>query len=98
MAVYLVFTETVHDAELMQEYSKAAMASWGVPGIPTPKALSVDASPAVLEGSWPATQTVLIEFETEEDARAWYESEAYQAAAKIRHQAADTDVVILHGF
>ena len=60
--------------------------------------LAVDRSPEVLEGEWPVTQTVLLEFESPEAARAWYESDAYQAAVPLRQAAADTDVAILHGF
>jgi uncharacterized protein (DUF1330 family) len=33
-----------------------------------------------------------------EAAHAWYESEAYQNAAKLRHEAADCNAVIISGF
>ena len=92
---YMIFTERVHDAELMKEYSKAATAAFG--GGSTAKVLAVTREPIALEGEWSATQTVLLEFESEEAARAWYGSDGYQAAAAIRQRAADTDVVILPG-
>ena len=62
------------------------------------KVLVVDRQPEVLEGEWPATQTVVLEFESVESARAWYTSDGYQAAAKLRQQAASTDAVIVAGF
>ena len=46
------------------------------------KVLSVDEAPQILEGEWPHTRTVLIEFPTREEANAWYESEEYQALAR----------------
>jgi uncharacterized protein (DUF1330 family) len=51
----------------------------------------------VIEGEWHGTQTVLLEFESEEAAREWYYSDTYQAAAKLRQAAADCNGVILHG-
>jgi uncharacterized protein (DUF1330 family) len=92
---YIIFTETIHDAEAMQKYSEAAAQAGGGGGL---KPLAIDQAPEVLEGEWPATQTVLLEFESVEAAKAWYESDAYQAAVPLRQAAADTDVAILHGF
>ena len=46
---------------------------------------------------WHGTQTVLLEFESEEAAREWYYSDAYQEAVKLRQAAADCNGVILHG-
>jgi uncharacterized protein (DUF1330 family) len=57
----------------------------------------VDAAPNVVEGTWHGNQTVLLEFESVDAARAWYESEAYQKAVKLRQAAADCNVVILSG-
>ena len=53
--------------------------------------------PEVVEEPFPGA-IVIIEFPDAERARAWYESEAYQKAAKLRHAAADCNVVILSGF
>ena len=54
-------------------------------------------TPQALEGQWHGTQTVLLEFESVEAARDWYESEAYQKAVKLRQTAADCNGVILTG-
>jgi uncharacterized protein (DUF1330 family) len=58
----------------------------------------VNTAPKVIEGSWHGNQTVVLEFESVDAAGAWYESEAYQKAAKLRQGAADCNVVILSGF
>ena len=62
------------------------------------KILSVETKPQVLEGDWHGDQTVVLEFDSVDAARAWYESEAYQKAAKLRQAAADCNAVILSGF
>ncbi|MEU4841969.1 DUF1330 domain-containing protein [Nocardia testacea] len=90
---YVIVTELIKDPAGMAEYGKAAgkaMAS-GV------KVLAVDTKFEVLEGEWPATQTVVLEFESPEAARAWYESEEYQAAIPLRQAAADCNAVIVNG-
>jgi uncharacterized protein (DUF1330 family) len=40
----------------------------------------------------------VLEFESVDAARAWYESDAYQNAAKLRQAAADCNAVIISGF
>jgi uncharacterized protein (DUF1330 family) len=91
---YVIFKETIHDPEAMKAYSETAAKAIGG----GPKVLAVDGEPQVLEGEWPATQTVVLEFESVEAAKDWYESDAYQAAVPLRQAAADTDVVIINGF
>ncbi len=91
----MIFTETIHDPEGMKAYSEAAASTLGGTGA---KALVVDRQPPeVLEGEWPATQTVVLEFPSVEAARAWYTSDGYQAAVKLRQAAASTNVVLLSG-
>ena len=46
--------------------------------------LAFDQNAEVLEGEWHGTQTVLLEFESAEAAREWYNSDAYQEAVKLR--------------
>jgi uncharacterized protein (DUF1330 family) len=60
--------------------------------------LAVDTAPEVVEGTWYGDQTVVLEFESVDAARAWYESEGYQKAAKLRQAAADCSAVIISGF
>lgn len=60
--------------------------------------LAVDEQPKLLEGSWPYTRTVLIQFPSEEDAMAWYQSDEYQALAKHRFNSSSANIVGLKGF
>ena len=89
---YVVLTEAIKDPEGMKAYGQGAGAAMGGVNI-----LAVDAAPNVVEGTWHGNQTVLLEFESVDAARAWYESEAYQKAVKLRQAAADCNVVILSG-
>ena len=50
-----------------------------------------------VEGSWDAGRTVVIEFPSIEDARAWYHGDAYQELAKIRREASSADFVLVEG-
>jgi uncharacterized protein (DUF1330 family) len=90
---YVILTEAIKDPEGMRAYGKAVGAAMGGVSI-----LAVDTAPKVVEGSWHGDQTVVLEFESVDAARAWYESEAYQKAAKLRQAAADCNAVIVAGF
>jgi uncharacterized protein (DUF1330 family) len=91
---YIILTEAINDADGMVAYAKAAGSAMAQ-GVTI---LSVDRKPQVLEGSWHGDQTVVLEFESVDAARVWYESEEYQKAAKLRQAAADCNVVIVAGF
>jgi uncharacterized protein (DUF1330 family) len=90
---YIIITEDIKDPAGMAEYGKVA--SQAMAGATL---LSFDQKPEVLEGEWHGSQTVVLEFESVDAARAWYESDAYQKAAKVRQSAADCNAVILSGF
>ena len=90
---YVILTEAIKDTEGMKAYGRAAGAAMGGVNI-----LAVDTAPKVIEGSWHGDQTVVLEFDSVDAARAWYESEAYQKAAELRQAAADCNAVILAGF
>ncbi len=76
---YVIITEDVKDPAGMTEYAKLASKTMAGATI-----LAFDQNAEVLEGEWHGTQTVLLEFESAEAAREWYNSDAYQEAAKLR--------------
>ena len=89
---YVILTEAIKDPEGMKAYGQAARTSMG-----GATGLAVDTAAKVIEGTWHGDQTILLEFESVEVARAWYESEGYQKAAKLRQAAADCNAVIIAG-
>lgn len=94
MAAYIVFTkEREHDAAAMETYAgKAGGSMAGHAGKP----LAYYGAIETLEG--PETLgSVIIEFPTMEEARAWYDSPAYQEARALRFQGGDYRVFITQG-
>ncbi|MEB4207898.1 DUF1330 domain-containing protein [Mycobacterium sp. 94-17] len=89
---YVILTEAIKDPEGMKAYARAAGSAMSGATI-----LAVDTAPQVLEGDWHGDQTVVLEFESVDAARAWYESEGYQKAANLRQSVADCNAVILAG-
>ena len=59
--------------------------------------LAIDESPALLEGDWNYTKSVLIKFNTKEEFEDWYYSEDYQKILKHRLNAAECDTILLEG-
>ena len=51
-----------------------------------------------VEGDWPFTRTVMIEFPSKKLALAWYESDEYQAVVGLRHNSATSNLVIVSGY
>ena len=94
MAHYIIAQIDIQDREKYAQYEAGFMDVFtSYKG----KLLSVDENVSLLEGKWPATRTVLIEFPSKEEALAWYESEEYQSLAKHRFAASSTDIVIVSG-
>jgi uncharacterized protein (DUF1330 family) len=89
---YVILTEDIKDPAGMAEYGKVASQAMAGSTL-----LSFDQKPEVLEGEWHGSQTVLLEFDSVEAAREWYNSDAYQAAVKLRQAAANCNGVIVSG-
>ena len=59
--------------------------------------LSIDESPALLEGAWDYTKSVLIEFNSKKDFEDWYYSEDYQKILRHRLTASKCDTILVEG-
>jgi uncharacterized protein (DUF1330 family) len=92
---YVILTEAVRDQAGIDAYARAAGPSMVSGGA---SVLAADGQPQVLEGSWHGDRTVVLEFDSVEAARAWYESPEYEKAKPLRQAAADTNAVIVAGF
>jgi NAD(P)-dependent dehydrogenase (short-subunit alcohol dehydrogenase family)/uncharacterized protein (DUF1330 family) len=93
---YVVMTEVIHDPAGMGAHGALTYDSLVEHGA---KMLVVDADYEVREGTWKeGSRLAIMEFESPEVARHWYESEAGQAAHKLRQAAADCSVIIASGF
>ena len=86
------------DIDNREEYSKYEAGFMEIFSQYDGKMLSVDEAPKLIEGQWPVSRTVLIEFPSEDSAMAWYHSEAYQTLAQHRFDSSDGNIVLLKGF
>jgi len=94
VAKYLIAQINIHDREQYRQYEAGFMEIFRrFNG----KMLAADEAPMTLEGDWSYTRTVLIEFPTDEDALAWYQSEDYQALAKHRFAASSANLIKISG-
>ena len=50
-----------------------------------------------VEGDWTPNRLVVVEFESIDRAKEWYYSQEYSGPMKLRHQAADTNVLFVEG-
>lgn len=92
---YVIFFVTIKDQagydSYMEKAQPAVMQGGGRP-------IVFHDNAEVLEGQWPGVRTVILEFDSVDAARAWYNSPAYQAAAGERQASADSHVAIVGGF
>ena len=93
---YVVMTEAIHDPAGMAAHGAVTYDSLVKHGA---KMLVVDADYELREGTWEeGTRLAIIEFDSPEIARHWYESDAGQEAHVLRKAAADCNVLIAKGF
>ena len=81
MPAYFIAQYVVNDRNLYQQYAKGAGPTIGAFG---GRIVSFDVAAETIEGAPPGPQTVIIEFESPEKAKAWYESADYQAVVGKR--------------
>lgn len=93
MKAYCIFdVREIVDGEKLEAYTREVLATVQVHG---GRYLSVGGNCRVLEGSWSPEFLVLIEFPGYEQARDWYESDAYAALKQLRQQGSRGDAVII---
>jgi uncharacterized protein (DUF1330 family) len=91
---YLIARVAVHDEARYKDYvadSAAALEPFGG------RYLVRGGATECVEGSWDFWRTVVIEFPSLDQARAWYESGEYQRLAAIRQEASTGDFVLAEG-
>ncbi len=81
MAAYFIAQYLVKDPTLYREYQQGAGQTLAAHGA---ELVSFDVAAETIEGSPPGPQTVIIKFETAEAAKAWYNSDEYQAVVGKR--------------
>jgi len=94
MPAYVIAMVNITDTDKYSKYSaKASIASKDLGG----KFLVRGGDPAILEGALPYQRVVVNQFETREQAVAFYNSMAYQDAKTEREGAADFNMMVVDG-
>ena len=91
MAAYFIAQYVVNDPAGYAEYQKGAGPTLAAAGA---ELIAFDVAAETVEGTPPGPQTVVIKFETVEAAKAWYESDGYQAVVGKRLAATEGFAVI----
>ena len=91
MAAYFIAQYVVNDPKLYGEYQGAAAKTIAASG---GEVVAFDVAAETIEGAPPGPQTVIVKFESSEDAKRWYESADYQAALPKRLAATSGFAVI----
>jgi uncharacterized protein (DUF1330 family) len=95
MPAYVIASVTeAHDDEALAEYRRRNTAAVEAHG---GRFLVRGGAMEVLEGDWSPLRVVVMEFADLAAARAWYESDDYQAAIPIRQGASTTDLIVVDG-
>lgn len=94
MSAYVIANIDVQDPARYADYIKLT------PGTIAPfggRFIARGGRSETLEGSVPAKRLVMIEFETYEKAKAWYDSEGYRVAMAIRQSASTGSLMLVEG-
>lgn len=94
MAAYVIADNEVTDPEAYKEYAAQAaptIAKFGG------RVIARDANAEVLDGDWKPRRMVVIEFDTAEQAKAWYASADYKGPKAIKKSASHVRTVLVAG-
>jgi len=94
MSAYVIVELTVTDPVLYEEYKKLAPASITQYG---GKYVARGGKTETLEGDWTPTRLVILEFESFERAKDWWNSPEYAGPKAIRQRSAKTKMVAIEG-
>lgn len=94
MTAYVVLDIEVHDSVGYDEYKKLAPAAVELYG---GKYIARGGKTETLEGNWTPSRLVILQFENSERAKQWLNSPEYSAVRKMRHQTANSNMVVIEG-
>ena len=91
---YLIIRINISNADLFQQYpplSTKAVEKFGG------KYLIRGGIFEVVEGTWPVERTTVVEFESFDKAKEFYNSLEYNEAKKVRQDSAESDFILIEG-
>jgi uncharacterized protein (DUF1330 family) len=94
MKAFVIAAETPKNESMFSEYRKAVPATLEAFG---GKFLVRGGNLKLLEGEWPHSRLVIIEFPSREAAEGWYRSPEYQKIVGLRQSSTVGNLVIVEG-
>jgi uncharacterized protein (DUF1330 family) len=94
MTAYVIVDIEVTDPIRFEEYKKLAPATVAAYG---GRYLARAGQTETLEGTWTPKRLVILEFDSIDRAKAWLNSPEYGPARHMRHQAAQSNMVVIEG-
>jgi uncharacterized protein (DUF1330 family) len=94
MSAYIIVEVEVKDPVRYEDYKKltpASLASYGG------KFIVRGGKAELIEGEQEPKRIVILEFENAEKAKAWWNSPEYNEAKKLRHDTADSRMILVEG-
>ncbi len=95
MSAYIVVEVDVKDPERYANYRAMVPASLEVYG---GKFLVRGGAVENLEGNWIPSRFVIIEFESVDRAKQWWDSDEYREARNLRQATSDTKMIVVEGY
>lgn len=95
MAAYIVVEVDVKDPERYADYQSMVPASVAAYG---GEYLIRGGQLENLEGDWEPQRFVMIQFESVDQAKRWWDSEEYRQARNLRQATADTRMIVVEGY
>lgn len=94
MPAFVIVDIDVHDPVRYEEYKRLAEATVTAYG---GRYVARGGRTAVLEGAWSPKRLVILEFESLERARQWWDSPEYRPARELRKATAHSSMVVVEG-
>ena len=94
MSAYAILQGRITDPEQFNQYIEKAGPTLGNHSV---KLLAMDEAPTVVEGPVNYLRTVILEFDSEDHFKRWYESPEYRDAHNLRLAASEGTFVLVHG-
>ena len=94
MAAYVIVQIDVHDQATYGEYTKLVgptLVKYGG------RAIVRGGKTETLEGSWSPKRLVILEFDSVEQAKKWWNSPEYAPAKAMRQRSAKTEMLVVEG-
>lgn len=94
MAVYVVAQGRIEDRDKLGRYVARALPTIQASG---GRVLGFDETPEVVEGEVDLPRTVILEFDSHDDFRRWYDSAEYQEILPLRLESTPGTLIVVNG-